>query len=131
MTEKKLHRRLPSIAFVVTLLTGLFWTWFGVAESMGGFFKKPFDPSFAVGGLMEAATFGLSFLFVAWLLWVRPKIGAIILTVIGLGFGAWIILDFSHRDWIVVSLLAGLPIILGVFTFVRETISQHRLAGNN
>jgi hypothetical protein len=118
MDEKKKPRRIPSVAVIVTLLIGFAFTLFSVVESIGGFLKKPVDLSEGVGGLMQIAMFGLPFFILAWVLWVKPKLGAILLIVAGLGFGYFWFFHIKHHDWIVASLLIGVPILLGVITLI-------------
>ncbi|HDS29763.1 MAG TPA: hypothetical protein ENN67_01840 [Firmicutes bacterium] len=120
MTTHIRKRRLPSAAFVITLLTGIFFTWFGLAESISGFLAKPKDMSFLIGGLLEAATFVLSFLIIAWLLWVKPFIGGVMLTCIGIGMGIWMLLGWNLHDWIIPTILVGLPIVLGGYTVYKN-----------
>ncbi len=124
MADKKSRRRIPSAAFLVTLVTGLFFTWFGLMESISGFFQKEIKWDMAIGGLMEALVFGASFLVVAWLLWIRPKIGSIILICLGSGMGIWMYFDWNIPNnpggWIIPGIIVGLPIILGIFTLTRE-----------
>ena len=120
MTEKKSTRRLPSIAFVVTLLTGLAFTLFSVLESIGGFTTRPIDLPAAVGGLMQIAMFGLPFFILSWILWVKPRLGAALLILVGLGFLAWMYFgwNWANMNMIVFSLLVGVPILLGVITLI-------------
>jgi hypothetical protein len=118
VNEKKKTRRIPSVAVIVTSLIGLAFTLFSVAESIGGFLTKPVDLSEGVGGLMQIAVFGLPFFIIAWILWVKPKLGAILLIVAGLGFGYFWFFHIQYHDWIVASLLVGVPIVLGAITFI-------------
>jgi hypothetical protein len=118
MDEKKKTRRIPSVAVIVTLLIGLAFTLFSVAESILGFLQKPVDLSAGVGGLMQIAMFGLPFFIIAWILWIKPKLGAILLILAGLGFGFFLFFHFNNPDWIVASLLVGVPIVLGVITLI-------------
>ena len=122
MADKDRKRRLPSVAFVVTLLIGLALKLFSVVESIGGFLARPVDTSAAFGGIMQIVTFGLPFFVVAWILWVRPRLGALILILVGVVFGAWMYFGWSRphnaTDWIVRSLLVGVPIVLGVITLI-------------
>ncbi len=122
MTESTRPKRVPTLAFVVTVVTGLFFTMFGIAESISGFARRPIEWSEAFGGILEAFVFGFSFLTVAWILWVRPKIGALILVVLGIGMGTWMILDWNldPDNWYIPTILVGLPIVLGLFTLIRE-----------
>jgi len=126
MAEITRRRRLPSVAFIVTLLTGLFFLAFGIAESVSGFAQRPISMPEAVGGLMEAARFGLSFLVIAWLLWVRPMIGGVILVALGIGFAIWMYIgwNLNNLDWYIATLLVGLPIVLGAFTTIRELLTR-------
>lgn len=121
-------KRIPSLAFIVTVLTGSFFTIFSVLESIGGFLKRPMDLTEGVGGLMQIAVFGVPFLVTAWLLWVRPKIGSIILMLAGFAFAVWMYLDWARpeqlSDWMIPSLLVMLPIILGVYTLIRESLKS-------
>jgi hypothetical protein len=113
-------RRLPSLACMVTLLTGCAFFLFSSAESIGGFTTRPIDWGFAIGGMMEVLCFSLPFFIIAWLLWVRPKIGAVLLICLGLVMGTWMLLGWRMTDWVIPSLLVFIPIVLGVFTFIRE-----------
>ena len=120
------NKRLPSLAFIVTSATGVFFLLFSGAEAIGGFFQKPFDPSAAFGGLIEIATFALPFLIISWLLWVKPKIGAALLILVGIGMGIWIAfgwnLDSFSDDFVIPTLLVGLPVVLGGFTLIKELV---------
>ena len=122
MTESKTNKRIPSLAFLVTLATGLFWTWFGLTESISGFLKDPKDPTEIFGGLLQALIFGGSFIVIAILLWRRPRIGAWILIALGVAFGIWMLLDWNleNTDPFVLAVLVGLPLGLGAFTLYRE-----------
>lgn len=121
MDKQHSKKSLPSVAFFITLATGLFWTWFGLTEALSGLFKSPRE-GIEVSGLFEATIFGLSFIVIAFLLLRWPKLGAMILVCIGIGFGIWITGSFSRIDPLVFTLLTGLPVLLGAFTLVREKI---------
>jgi len=127
---EKTQRKLPSLALIVTLVIGLFWTGFSVLESIGGFLQRPVDLSAGVGGLMQIATFGLPFFVTAWLLWAKPKIGAIILMLMGIGFAIWMFLGWGRPgridEYIVQGSFTLIPFLLGLYTFIRETISERR-----
>ncbi len=122
MTINTPARRLPSVAFVITLITGAVFTWMGLRESAGGFLRWPIDITEAVGGLLEAVTFGVSFLVTAWFLWVRPRIGGYLLINLGLALGIWIAAGWAISSWLIPSLLVGLPVMLGVLTLRRENL---------
>jgi hypothetical protein len=128
---EKTRRKIPSLAFIVTVLIGGFFTLFSIVESIGGFLTKPVDLSAGVGGLMQIVTFGLPFAVIAWLLWVKPKIGSLLLLIAGVSFGVWMYFGWRHpeklHDWIVPSMLVFLPIILGAlgtYTLVREYLPR-------
>ncbi|MCX6647387.1 MAG: hypothetical protein NTY09_13670 [bacterium] len=126
---EKSRRKLPSLALIVTLVIGLFWTGFSVLESISGFFQRPVDLSAGVGGLMQIVTFSLPFFVTAWLLWVKPKIGAIVLMLMGIGFGIWMFFwNRSGRidEYIVRGSFTLVPFALGLYTLIRETISDRR-----
>ena len=127
---EKTRRKIPSLALIVTLVIGLFWTGFSLLESIGGFLQRPVDLSEGVGGLMQIAVFSLPFFVTAWLLWVKPKIGAIALMLMGIGFGilmfSWIRSGTIDQYIIVQGSFILVPFALGLFTFIRETISERR-----
>jgi hypothetical protein len=118
MDTKKKSWRIPSVAVIVIALIGLAFTLFSVLESIGGFLQKPVDLSEGVGGLMQIVVFGLPFFILAWILWVKPKLGAILLILAGFGFGYFWFFHIQHHDWIVASLLIGVPILLGAITLI-------------
>jgi len=122
MSYLKRLKRLPSLAFLVTLATGLFWTWFGLAESYFEFLKEPRDPGSVIHGMLESAVFGLPFIIIALVLWFRPVIGACVLIALGCAFGIWIKLSWNIQrlDWMVATLLIFCPVAFGIFTLVRE-----------
>ena len=123
-------KRMPSLAFVVTLITGGFFFLFSLAECIGGFASRPIEWTSAVGGLMQITIFALPFFTVAWLLWFRPKIGAIVLICIGAAMGTWMVIDWNLQnmqtwdDWMIPGILAGLPVVLGAYTLVREILAK-------
>ena len=126
-------RKMPSLAFVVTLITGGMFFLFSFAEFIGGLFQA--DASFTIGGLMEIAVFSLPLLIVSWFLWAKPKVGGILLTIVGIGMGVFMLLKWNRPDeigeWIVPILLCGLPLSLGLFTFIRETVKPSKpIPGN-
>jgi len=132
------YKPLPSLAFIVILILGIFFSLFGFAESIGGFTSKPIDYSLAFGGLMEFGVFGLPFLVIAWLLWTRPKIAGLLLMLLGVGMGVWMFLDWNIEirpgdasEIIMPSLLTVLPILLGAFTFSRAMISGKKKTMEN
>jgi len=120
MADKDRKRRLPSVAFVVTLLIGLALTLFSVLESIGGFLARPIDTSAAFGGIMQIVTFGLPFFVIAWILWVRPRLGGLLLILVGVGFAVWMYFGWNNplRDWGIPLLLVGVPIVLGLITLI-------------
>ena len=107
------HRRLPSTALVITLLTGLSSICFGLIGP--------------TGGRIEAILFGLSLLVIVWLLWIRPRLGAMVLIMVGAGFGTWMLCGWPIGGWTIPAALVTLPIILGAFTFARETVGSRML----
>lgn len=121
---------MPSLAFIVTLITGGFFFLFSLAECIAGFASRPIEWTAAVGGLMQIATFALPFFAVAWLLWFRPKVGAIVLICVGAAMGVWMILGWNLQnmqtwdDWMIPGILAGLPIVLGAYTLIREILAR-------
>lgn len=122
------NKRLPSLALVGTVLIGGAVLIFSGAESIGGFLQRPIDWSAAVGGLMQILVLSLPYFLVAWLLWVRPKIGAILLICLGTGLGVWMFIDWNTTYWYIGVLLAGVPIVLGLFTLTEELV---RIKQNN
>ncbi len=126
-------KKLPSLAFMLCILAGGFFLLFSVAESISGFTSTPMDPSAAYGGLMQIGIFSLPFLIIAWFLWHKPKIGAAILMLLGLGMATWMYFDWNrpteYHEWVIPGILAGLPILLGGFTFIRETMNRNNQIG--
>jgi hypothetical protein len=118
MPEKKRVKRVPSVAFIATVLIGLAFTAFSVLESFDGFISRPIKLDAAIGGLMQILAFGLPFFIVAWLLWYWPRIGGAILLLMGLGFAVWMHFGMGRPDWIVTLLLIGVPILLGLLTII-------------
>lgn len=66
-------RRLPSVAFIYSLIIAILLLLFSGAESISGFMTKPFRSDEAVGGFLEIATFTLPFAVAAWFLWIKPE----------------------------------------------------------
>jgi hypothetical protein len=112
--------KIPSLAFIVSLLTGFFWVVFGLAEGAVGVMKSPPDYMVMAGGIIEALTFGLPFLVIAWLLWWKPKAGSILLMIVGAAFAVWMAIGWTVINWIVPVVLVGIPLILGGYTLIRE-----------
>ncbi|HEX9745879.1 MAG TPA: hypothetical protein VGB30_10680, partial [bacterium] len=104
----------------VSLLTGFFWVVFGLAEGAVGVMKSPPDYMVMAGGIIEALTFGLPFLVIAWLLWWKPKAGSILLMIVGAAFAVWMAIGWTVINWIVPVVLVGIPLILGGYTLIRE-----------
>ena len=135
-TGRKRRWKWPPFAAFVTLLIGGFFFLFSLAESIGGFTERPIRWDFAVGGLMEIATFSLPFLIITWLLWVRPKIGAILLIIFGVAIATWMYFGWNRPgdsvEWIIRLIFTAVPIILGVFTLLRAMMTSGRaaVAGN-
>jgi len=120
-------KRIPSLAFIVTFITGCFFTIFSSAEAIGGLIEKPFDLSTAVGGLMEIAVFSLPFWIVTWILWVKPALGGWLLILLGCGMGTFMLLRWNRMpDPFVLAMLVVLPIALGIFTVIRERFNPAR-----
>ncbi len=123
-------KKMPSLAFIVAMISGVFFFLFSLAECIGGFSSRPIEWTAAIGGLMQIAAFALPFFAVAWLLWFRPKLGAIVLICIGIAMGTWMILDWNLQnmqtwdDWMIPGILAGLPIVLGAYTLIREILAR-------
>jgi hypothetical protein len=125
MTDKT-TRKLPSLALVITLLTGTALLIFSGAESISGFIQNRED--FSIGGLMEIITFAVPFFIISWFLWKKPKIGAIILMCTGATLGVWLYGFWGGQVELVVGiLLVWLPLALGIFTLIRE-IQKDRFA---
>ncbi len=121
------HKKLPSFATFFTLIVGGFFLIFSTAEFISGLGPNG-DITEVVGGLLQILVFSLPFLVISWLLWTRPKIGAILLTLVGIAMGVWMIRDWARpeevMDWMVPMMVCGLPIVLGLFTFIREQIGN-------
>ncbi|MFH1676514.1 MAG: hypothetical protein ABIC40_05760 [bacterium] len=114
-------KRVPSLAFIVTCITGIFFTIFSGEEAIVELSKKPFDVTAAVSGLREIAIFSLPFWIVAWILWVKPVVGGWLLIMLGCGMGAFMLLRWNGMpDFIMLGLLVLFPIVLGIFTVIRE-----------
>jgi hypothetical protein len=126
MVTGNTKRRLPSVALIVTMAVGLFWTWFSAMEFLGGITKSPPAMDEVVGGILQILTFGVPFFVIAWFLWSKPKIGAIILIAAGLVFGIWIGGSWNNMDRgifdPVLWSFIGAPIILGAYTLISEMI---------
>jgi apolipoprotein N-acyltransferase len=79
---------------------------------------------------MQIAVFGVPFFVTAWLLWVKPKIGAIVLMLMGIGFGilmfSWIRSGTIDQYIIVQGSFILVPFALGLFTLIREMNSERR-----
>jgi thiol:disulfide interchange protein len=107
---------------------------FSLAESVSGFVSRPYDETMAIGGLIEIATFALPFFVIAWLLWVRPKVGALLLICLGVAMGIWTTLDWraprTVDDWVIRAVLVAAPFLLGAFTLIRETLTRRARAGS-
>ena len=122
--SKPRPRRLPPVAAFVTLVIGGFFFIFSLLESIGGFLERPIRWDFAVGGLMEIAVFSLPFLVVTWFLWIKPKIGGIILIAIGFAMTVWMWGSWNRpndiTEWVIRLIFTAVPILLGLFTILRE-----------
>lgn len=116
----KKKRRLPTLAFVTTLLTGCFFFLFGLTESISGFASTSNGNDQGYWNLLESAIFGLPMLFVAWVLWVAPKPGAFLLILTGFGyllFAGVVLINLLQQWWFLVVFIL-LPIFLGIFTLI-------------
>lgn len=111
-------RRFPSLVFFITAAIGLFFLWFGISESVSGLLSGESGTTSAVGGMLEALTFGMSFIVTAWMLWWKPKFGAFLLILLGAVFGIWRLIAFN-MDILIFALLVILPIASGLFELYR------------
>ena len=119
------YRRQPSGAMVVMLWIGINLLIFSSFYLIGGLSERPIEWTAVIGGLMPVLKLTLPFFFMAWLLWVRPKIGAILLVCIGIGLGVWMYLGWNLGDMNLINVilpasLAAIPIILGLDTLINE-----------
>ena len=125
--SKPRSRRLLPFAGWVTLVIGGFFFIFSLLESIGGFLERPIRWDFAVGGLMEILVFSAPFLLATWLLWVRPKIGGVLLIAIGVAMAVWMWGGWNKPDdateWVICLIFTAVPILLGFFTILREKMS--------
>ncbi len=131
----KQARGLPaSIASIMCFVLGGLFALFSGTESIGGFTRRPIDPAFAIGGLMEIATFALPLFIAGWLLWVHPKIGAWVLVCFGLTMGIWMTFGWAVprnvTDWVIRILLIALPIVLGALTLLIRPSSLRTPSSN-
>jgi len=127
-------KKLPSLAFIVTTLVGGFFFLFSAAESIMGFIQKEED--FSIGGLMEILVFSLPMFIVAWFLWAKPKVGAVLLMILGVGMGVFMYsihwkAPTTFDDWAIMAVFTIVPFALGLFTFIRETTNPSRPLANN
>ena len=125
MNAEAKPRRLPSVAFIYSLIIAILLLLFSGAESISGFMTKPFRSDEAVGGFLEIATFTLPFAVAAWFLWIKPKIGAAILVIVGLAITIWMTVGWNRQAmansmYLVPILLGILPIIIGGTTLVKK-----------
>jgi anaerobic C4-dicarboxylate transporter len=118
MKEKKRKRRKPSVAFWVTLLIGVAFMGFSGLESIGGYQSEPVKMDEAIGGLMQIVAFGLPFFIIAWILWLWPRVGGVVLLLTGLGFAVWMHFGWKNPNWGVALLLVGIPVMLGLITII-------------
>lgn len=128
-------RRLPPFAAIVTLVIGGFFFIFSLLESIGGWMERPIRWDFAMGGLMEILVFSLPFLVATWLLWVRPKIGGLLLIAIGVAMAIWMWGSWKTpselSEWVIRLIFTAVPILLGLCTILREKMSVPALINGN
>jgi len=127
-------KKIPSLAFIVTTLVGGFFFIFSGAEFVIGLFESPED--FSIGGLKEILVFSLPMFIVAWFLWAKPKVGAVLLMILGIGMGVFMYLihwkaPTTFDDWVIMAVFTIVPFVLGLFTLIRETIKPSRSLLNN
>jgi len=133
--SKPRPRRLPPVAAFVTLVIGGFFFAFSMLESISGFMERPIRWDFAVGGLMEILVFSAPFLLATWLLWVKPKIGGIILIAIGFAMTVWMWGGWNRpndiTEWVIRLIFTAVPVLLGSFTLIREKKSRPTLINSS
>jgi len=127
-------KKIPSLAFVITFMIGGFWFLFSLAEAISGLFQG--DRSFSIGGLMEILVFSAPLLIVSWFLWAKPKIGSVLLMLLGIGMGIFMYRINWHTpeepgDWIIIAVFTAVPFVLGLFTFIRESIQPSKPLANS
>lgn len=113
---------LPSLAFICTVVIGSAILYFCAAVSVEGLQQGPIDWMETAGGLMAITLLTLPFFIAAWLLWIRPVIGAILLICIGAGMGWFFEFDWQHNDSIAQSALIIVPVVLGLFKLIAELV---------
>ena len=110
------RKKVPAFAFSMILMIGVFFFLFSLVEAIGGFASRPIVWTAAAGGLMQIAVIALPFFTVAWLLWFRPKIGAIILICLGVALAFLFRIDIKDLMDPIMAVLVGLPVVLGIYT---------------
>jgi len=134
-------KKMPSLAFVVTFLIGSFFFLFSLVEIIGELFQGRQEPAtahnFTVVNLMKIFLIsGAPLLIVSWFLWAKPKIGSVLLMILGIGMGVFM---YSIRwgtpekteDWIIYASFTVVPFVLGLFNLIRETTNPSRPLANN
>lgn len=124
MNASQVTTRIPSTAAMTTLITGIFFTWFGLLECATEFMTRQLRLHEAVADVAESVAFGMSFIMLAWILWARPRIGGFLLVVAGLSFAVWMYHDWSSPesliDWAIRALITLVPVGMGIFSLTRE-----------
>jgi len=121
------NSRLPSLAFIVTLLTGLILGIIPLGEALSGLFTRPMDTNAIIGGIIEFVVLALPFLILSWLLWLRPRLGGLLLIFVGLAFGIWTALEWAYMAWVIFFLMVVFPMFLGVFTLINEGVFRKKI----
>ena len=116
--------QIPSTAVMATLVVGLILIWLGLMQCTVEFVTRQMDLRNTVADVADSVAFGLGFLALAWILWVKPWVGGILLTISGIAIGVWISNDWGNPkntiDLVVRTIFSFAPIAMGVFTFAQE-----------
>ncbi|MCX6647388.1 MAG: hypothetical protein NTY09_13675 [bacterium] len=125
MADSQKPVQIPSTAVMANLVAGVILTWLGLMQCAIEFVTRQLNFHGAISDVTDSVAFGLGFVTLAWILWVKPWVGGILLTIAGLAIALWINNDWDSpkniADWVVRALISIIPIVMGVFTVTFES----------
>lgn len=95
------------VLLIIVLLTGLFWTWFGVASGI-------FEGLGFVGTVMHSLVPGVLLILLCLLAMKWPVLGGLLLLIAG----TYSYLFFHVHDWRVFAALVSPPIVAGLWAII-------------
>lgn len=109
---------------MTTLLIGIYFTWCGLMGCLSSFILRQVKANEAIGSVWESVAFGSGLLFLAWILWARPKIGGSLLVIAGISLAVWMHYNWANPEgivnWILRLALAVIVTSFGIHTLARE-----------